>query len=329
MIDIRKLRYFATVAELGSFTRAASQLGVAQPALTRQVQLLEQDLGQQLLLRTRRKISLTDAGAALLRHANAINRDFERLMDDMRARSGTPTGNVVIGIPPTLSETLVPPLAERVRRAYPRITLRIAEAVTPVLADWVQNNVVDFAIISLSVVRDIELEVGLRLQTLAEEDMIVVEKWGDARPPRTYSLARLRSKPLVLSDLLATIVRRQLAMSDLAFNVTIEIDAVQAIKSLVMRGEAASILPVSMLSGELRRGSVAGSAITAQGVRRRLALAQPHYRQMTQAGEAVHRAIREEIEALDAEGLFSLKKLERKAVAPASAPMKGAIAAVE
>ena len=143
MIDIRKLRYFATVAEFGSFTRAAEFLGVAQPALSRQVQQLEQEFGLELLLRRSRQVHLTDAGEVLLRHALTINRDFERLIDDMQVRKESPTGRVVVGITPTLAETLVPALAERVSQEFPRLSLKIAEAVTPVLADWVLGNKVD------------------------------------------------------------------------------------------------------------------------------------------------------------------------------------------
>jgi LysR family nitrogen assimilation transcriptional regulator len=309
MIDVRKLRYFASVAELGSFTRAANLLGVAQPAISRQVQQLEEELGLDLLLREGRQISLTDAGAALLRHAQTIGRDFERLVEDMQARKGSPTGRVIIGIPPTLADTLVPRLAERAGRDYPTIALRIAEGVTPVLVDWVENNRVDFAVISLGIVADREEGPGLKLERLTSEDMIIVERVGRAEPVRVYSLLRMRAKPLILSDMLATIVRHRMGQPDLTFNAAVEIDAVQAIKVLVLQGKAASILPVSMMSRELRGGLVTGSAITSKGVRRELALAQPRHRQMTRAAEAVNALVRQEIAVLAAEGVFSLARL--------------------
>jgi LysR family nitrogen assimilation transcriptional regulator len=308
MIDVRKLRYFATVAELGSFTRAANLLGVAQPAISRQVQQLEQELGLDLLLREGRQISLTDAGAALLRHAHTIDRDFERLVEDMQARKGSPMGRVVIGIPPTLADTLVPRLGERAGRDYPMITLKIAEGVTPVLFDWVENNRVDFAVISLGIVADREQGPSLKLERLTSEDMIIVERVGSAEPVRVYSLSRMRAKLLILSDMLATIVRHQLGQPNLNFNVAVEIDAVQAIKVLVLAGKAASILPVSMVSRELHSGLVTGAAITSKGVRRELALAQPRYRQMTRAAEAVNALVKQETATLEAEGAFSLDR---------------------
>src|SRR5687768_12411406 len=108
MLDIRKLRYFVAVIEFGSFTKAALALHVAQPALSRQIQQLEEELGLSLLLREGRRVRPTDAGEALMLHARAIERDFERLREDMRARQGEPSGRVVFGIPPTLADTLVP-----------------------------------------------------------------------------------------------------------------------------------------------------------------------------------------------------------------------------
>lgn len=309
MIDVRKLRYFATVAELGSFTRAAKLLGVAQPAISRQIQQLESELGIELILREGRQIVLTDAGEALLRHAHTIHRDFERMVEDMQARKGSPTGRVVIGIPPTLADTLVPRLAERVREEHPRIALHIAEGVTPVLIDWIETNQVDFAIISLGIAADREESPGLKLEPLTSEDMVVVERRGEVAPPRVYSLSRLRNKLLVLSDMLATIVRHQLGQPDLQFNVAAEIDAVQAIKSLVLAGTAATILPVSMLRSELREGRVVASAITSGGVRRELALGQPRHRQMTRAAQVVSALVRQETQSLVEEGAFSLQRL--------------------
>jgi LysR family nitrogen assimilation transcriptional regulator len=89
-MDARRLRYFATVAELGSFTKAAERLHVAQPALSRQVRQLEEELGLELFSRIGRHIRATDAGEVLLRHARTIERDFERLIEDMRARRDRP-----------------------------------------------------------------------------------------------------------------------------------------------------------------------------------------------------------------------------------------------
>jgi LysR family transcriptional regulator, nitrogen assimilation regulatory protein len=308
-MDARRLRYFATVAELGSFTKAAERLHVAQPALSRQVRQLEEELGLELFSRIGRHIRATDAGEVLLRHARTIERDFERLIEDMRARRETPNGRVTFGVPPALGDILVPPIVKRVQREYPRISISVAEGISPVLSEWVQNNKVDLAILGLACEGGEDPSPGLRLEVLVSEDMVVIEKPNGAKAPRTYSLARLKAKPLVLSDKFATVVRSQLGGPDLSLSVALEIESVQAIKVMVLQGYAATILPVSMFNKEIRKGTVTASAITAHGVRRQIMLAQPSFRHLTQAAQAVARVIREEIERMRCEGLFSLSCL--------------------
>lgn len=309
MIDVRKLRYFATVAEFSNFTRAAEFLGVAQPALSRQVQQLEQEFGLELFLRRGRQVSLTDAGKALLRHAHTIDRDFEQLIDDMRIRKGSPTGRVVIGLTPTLAETLIPDLARRVADEYPKLSLKIAEAVTPVLVEWVQSNKVDLALLSLSVMDVEDSYPALSLELLNTEDMVVVEKAGAGKVPRYYTLEQLRKKRLVMSDMLEMVVKQKLGSANLGLDVLMEIDAVQAIRQMVINGQAASILPVSVVSNEIRRGRLSASAITANGVQRQIVLAHPRHRQMTRASEAISAVLREEVERNKQKGIFSLDLL--------------------
>jgi LysR family nitrogen assimilation transcriptional regulator len=306
MLDVRKLRYFATVAELGSFTKAAAALSIAQPALSRQVQQLEQELGIELLMRTSRRIQLTDAGEAMMKHARTIDRDFERMIEDMRARKGMPIGKVVFGIPPTLAETVVPALVARVKRELPMISLRIVEGLTPVLAEWVRDNKTDLAVLSLAVAGDADRFPGIAVEPLTSEEMVIAER-EDGDPPRShYEAGEVMARPLVLSDMLASIVYRQLQAPREKFRFELEIDSVQAIKTMVLRGEAATILPISMLSNEIKCGIVRASGITENGIRRQLTIAQPSYRQLSQATEALKRSIQTMVAEMTAARIFAL-----------------------
>jgi LysR family transcriptional regulator, nitrogen assimilation regulatory protein len=312
MLDNRKLRYFMTVAEFGSFTKAADALHITQPALSRQIKQLEEELGVDLLLREGRGIRLTDAGEAVLLHARTIARDFERLREDMQTRTGTPTGRVVFGIPPTLADTLVPRLVEATRHKLPLVTLKVAEGLTPVLLDWVRSSDADLAIVSLAHADDAAEIAGVALEAVAHEDMVVVEKACTPSPPAVYERTALTEKPIVVSQMLADIVRRQLGALHLPLNVTTEIDSVQAVKTMVLRGQAATILPVSMLATELAAGEVVVSAITSTPVRRTLALAEPSFRHLTQATEAVRRLAKELIVRMAEEGIFSLDAISAR-----------------
>jgi DNA-binding transcriptional LysR family regulator len=150
---------------------------------------------------------------------------------------------------------------------------------------------------------------ALSLELMTMEDMIIVEKAVDNNAPRHYTLHQLRKKRLVMSDMLEMVVRQKLGATDVGLDVFMEIDAVQAIKRMVANGQAASILPVSVMNDEIRRGVVFGSGITANGVRRQIVLAHPRHRQMTRASEAISAVIKEEVERKEGDGIFSLSRL--------------------
>src|SRR5260370_35907703 len=127
-MELRSLAYFVRIAELGSITRAAAHLHLAQPALTRHVQRLEDELGVPLLTRANRGVKLTEAGQKLLESAARILREVERTGDEIRAQDAHPSGRIIFGITPTLCPVLVPELSADMQRAYPRVELKVVHA---------------------------------------------------------------------------------------------------------------------------------------------------------------------------------------------------------
>ena len=119
-MELRSLAYFVRIAELGSITRAAAHLRVAQPALTRQVQRLEEELGAPLFTRVNRGVRLTEAGQRLLDGATRILRDVERTSDEIRAHDAFPSGRIVLGITPTLCPVLAPDRSSACASSFPR-----------------------------------------------------------------------------------------------------------------------------------------------------------------------------------------------------------------
>ena len=97
-MDLRQLRYFKTIAEAHSFARGGQQLRVAQPALSRSVAKLEEEIGQSLFVRHSGGVTLTEAGALLYNHVTIVLRDMQRLTDEMAADMDTPHGTVVFGV---------------------------------------------------------------------------------------------------------------------------------------------------------------------------------------------------------------------------------------
>ena len=107
-MDLRALRYFVHVAEARSFSKAAVQLRIAQPALSRQIRKLEDEVGLALILRTRRQLELTDAGLLLLQRAHSLLRQAAQTADDVRAHGSRVQGTLTLGVSPTICEALVP-----------------------------------------------------------------------------------------------------------------------------------------------------------------------------------------------------------------------------
>src|SRR5690606_15971408 len=146
-MDLKKLQYFAAVAECGSFTKAAAQLRIAQPALSRQIALLEAEFGVELLLRMGRHVRLTDAGEVLLKHAHEITNSFQLARDEMHSRGRTPRGRVIFGAPPSLGSLVVPRLFERLRNDDAEITLQVREGNTIFLERAIVDADLDVALL--------------------------------------------------------------------------------------------------------------------------------------------------------------------------------------
>ena len=146
-MDLRQLRYFTAIVEQGSFSKAATKLRVAQPALSQHLRHMEDELGVALLHRGTRGVLPTEAGERLLIRARAILAEFAELRDSVRGESAAPGGEVRIGLPGTVSEQFSVPLIQAARERYPAVRIRIAEAMSGFVLDWLRRGEVDLAVI--------------------------------------------------------------------------------------------------------------------------------------------------------------------------------------
>src|SRR6476619_1320598 len=198
IMELRSLHYFVRVAELGSITRAATHLHLAQPAPTRHVQRLEEERGVALFTRANRGVRLTEAGEKLLDSAVRILRDIERTGDEIRAQDAHPSGRIILGITPTLCPVLVPELFARMRQEFPRVELKVMHAGMVRLEEFVIDGRVDIAL--LSELSRSRLVLSTRL---AQEEMVLVTR-PVTRPKGSVSGEELSRTPLVLGDGLRT-----------------------------------------------------------------------------------------------------------------------------
>ena len=146
-VNLKQLEYFVSVAELGSFSKAALILNIAQPALSRQVRLLETDLHVTLLMRNGRGVVLTEAGKRLFDHSVGILQLVARVREDIAASRDEPSGRIVVGLPPSMGRMLTLPLVEGFRRTLPKARLAIVEGLSTHLAEWISTGRVDLGLL--------------------------------------------------------------------------------------------------------------------------------------------------------------------------------------
>jgi LysR family transcriptional regulator, nitrogen assimilation regulatory protein len=307
-MELRSLAYFVRVAELGSITRAASHLHLAQPALTRHVQRLEEELGVTLFTRANRGVRLTEAGQKLLDGATRILRDVERTGDEIRAQDAHPSGRIILGVTPTLCPVLAPDLFATMRAEFPRIELKVMHAGMIRLEEFLIDGRVDIALLSELSRSRLVLSTGL-----GREEMVLVTRPG-ARPSGIVTGAELSRTPLVLGDGLRAAMDALLAGRGIELKVEIEVNDHETIRLMVTRGVAASILPYSSVARECAAGVVEAHRLTADGIFRTLALGVRVSRSASLAREAIARTITAIVAGLERGGRLSLDPRRRTGI---------------
>ena len=306
-MELRSLHYFVRIAELGSITRASAHLHVAQPALTRHVQRLEDELGVTLFTRANRGVRLTEGGQKLLESAQRILRDVERTGDEIRAHKAHPSGKIVLAVTPTLCPVVVPELFARMRRHYPMIELKVVHAGMVRLEEFLVDGRVDLAL--LSELSKSRLILSARL---AEEEMVLVTKPG-SRPREIVSPDELSGTPLILGDGLRAAMETLLAGRGVELQVDTELNDHETIRLMVQQGVGASILPHSSVCRECARGLAEAHRITKNGVFRTLALGVAANRGASSAREAVAEIVTQVLSDIEADGRFRLDLAETRA----------------
>ena len=248
-MDLKQLDTFVRVAELGSFTGAASVLRVAQPALSRQVRALEIELRQPLLDRNGRGVTLTSAGARLLAHARGILQQVERARQDLEEHRGAAAGLVSIGLPPSISRTLTAPLVEAFRERFPRATLSMVEGLSTYALEWLAQGRIDCAVVYNAVPA-----AAIELQPVLQERLHLVSARGQTRAlvGKPATLAEVAACDLVIPSR-PHAIRMQLetAMAEggLKPRVALEVDSVPAMLDLVQRHAWHAVLSLNAVQG--------------------------------------------------------------------------------
>lgn len=250
-MDIKQIRYFVTAVRCGSITTAAHKLRVAQPALSRQIRLLEEDLGANLLLRTSKGVALTPAGQALFDHAEEILQRVTTARDAVRVASGSSKPTLRVAVPPTLSTRLGVDFLKRCSQSCPDVVFNISESWSGYISNLLDAGLADFGVMSIGQVQDF----ALRAPILAEDLYLVRrrrEPDGDADDP--IDAHDLGSIDLVLPTKLQGV---RILLEDTArklgikLRVVAEADAWGAIRNLVETSDASAILSLREIQASM------------------------------------------------------------------------------
>ncbi|MCK9259614.1 MAG: LysR substrate-binding domain-containing protein [Azoarcus sp.] len=270
-MDLRQLEYFVHVAELGSFTRASIALDIAQPALSRQIRLLEVELRQNLLIRNGRGVTTTEAGKLLLEHSRGVLHQIERAKEELARIRGASSGRVAVGLPPSLSKVLTVPLARAFREQMPDATLSISEGLSVSMQESLINGRLDIALL-YNAAPSPEIDTT----PLTEEDLFLIERRRDDSTSAPIRLAEVANLPLVIPGRphsIRMLVEAEMANIGFHPKAALEVDGVNGILDLVADGAGSAVLSMNAVTTSGKAEALNARPITEPRLRSRLALA--------------------------------------------------------
>ena len=260
-LDIKQLRALLAIAESGSVTRAAKLLHVVQPAVSRQLRLLEEDIGTPLFERGSRGMALTEAGHVLVDYARRALHELDRARAEIRPAAKSIGGLVAVGLVPSAADPLAGDLVGSVQRAYPEIRLRITMGLSNHLQQWLERGEIDVA-----VMYDLPKPSStLDVEPLLEDELYLVGPPSQGlSATQPVPLKELGSLPMVLpspAHALRNLVEHALAELGIAMSVVAETNSMQIQKDLVARGFGLTVLPSGAVTKDIARGEVSGAPI--------------------------------------------------------------------
>lgn len=270
-MELRQLTYFVGVADAGSFSRAATALHVAQPALSRQIGLLEKELGVELLVRNGRGAIPTAAGEQFLRRATEILRNIDEAKWQVAALATKPSGTLRIGIPLSVSKILTPALFDAASKAFPHIALQVSEAWTGHLYRNLLDRKLDFGVIS-----DHHIDSKMVCHELSMENVHLIGAPGKTPKGASLHFDKLAGMPLVLpprphgmriivDDIFQRHARRP--------NIVLESEVWAIIIDVVQKGIAYTLFPPREFHAEIAAGHLCSIPIVKPNIPSGLCLA--------------------------------------------------------
>ncbi|MFC3683816.1 LysR family transcriptional regulator [Hydrogenophaga luteola] len=250
-MELRQLRYFVRIVELGSMSRAAIELDVVQSALSQQITRLESELSTRLLNRTPRGVAPTEAGVAFFREAQLTLRHAEQAA--RAAQQARLSGSVSVGLAPTTSAVLGLPLMQAMRERYPDVRLHMVESMSGHLTAMLNARQLDLAVLFDTRLHQTRQDGGGRgwsVQPLLEEDLFLVQRAGAPCLPAEIAIAGLAEVPLILPTGphgLRSTLDTAFAGAGISPRVVLEVDSLAMVMAAVDAGLGATLQPWAAL----------------------------------------------------------------------------------
>jgi len=254
-VELRQLRYFKAIADAQSFVRGADHLHIAQPALSRSIAKLEEQIGQLLFVRHSGGVTLTDAGQRLYKHAEEVLKSVQRLTDEMAADTQAPRGLVSLGVPPSMQSILTAPVAARFIKSFPHAFLNVVQDTSARLRDGVAAGQLDLVVIS-----SLAPSAGLHYTPLFTGNLCLVYAATGNFHSKTYArLEDLIGIPLILCgypDTLRLYLNQAFANVDEKPTVRCEVNTASLVAELVSHGAGVGIAPYGTIPAENAKGLI-------------------------------------------------------------------------
>lgn len=288
------LECFARVANCGSISRAALELGSDQSTVSRQMLRLEASTCSRLFHRGGRGVVLTDAGRTLLEHARRVTETVEEARRAIHAFSGNGPAELVIGAQPTIARTVFGPVGSALRERFPRTRLRFAEGSSGDMLSWLASGNIDVAMLYLP-----SQTAGLKVDIVLQEQLRLVLPARDPEADEEFPVRRLGEVPLILPSarhglrLLAEALASRVGIS---LHVAMECDAsISVTKRLVQSGCGYTLLPLAAVTEEVASGTLHAARLVGADVTREVALATARNRSGASELWSVIQTVRQQI----------------------------------
>ncbi len=325
-MELDQLKAFLTVAEAGTFSRAAIRLATTQPILSRKVKVLEDELGAELFHRTGRGVVLSEAGKVLEQYARGILDTASSAAQAVQALGASPVGHVTIGMPSSMATALAVELVRDFRLAFPNVSLKVMEGYSGHVLDWLTAGRLDIAVLydSPSLHGN-----TLRTDPILRDELFLI---GSPRDPSRLGdgpvpAARLRDIPMVLPSRphgIRVLVDEAMARAGCATGqVQMEVDAMHSMFALAESGVGYTVLSYSSVRDLVQAGRLRIWRIVEPTITRSLVITNTTQRPSTKPSRALTRMLKEKIEAHVREGRWT-PPAEMIAGAPGEAPVQAA-----